>query len=80
MAAVIDSMLISLLIKEVQVMVKKEAHLNDQIDIEHDAIDEYFECITACSLGEDGIHCFTQCVDIHLKKEVEQWSLQILYL
>ena len=44
----------------------------DEIDIEHDAIDEYFECITACSLSDEGIHCLTQCIDVHLKKEEEQ--------
>ena len=26
------------------------------VNIEHDAIDEYFECITACSLGDDGFN------------------------
>ena len=36
-----------------------------EIDIEHDAIDEYFECITACSLSDDGIQCLTKCIDIH---------------
>ena len=51
----------------------------DEIDMEHDAIDEYFECITACSLSDDGIHCFTQCIDVHLKKEEEKWLLQDLY-
>ena len=36
--------------------------------IERDAIDEYFECITACSLGDDGIQCVTQCIEVHLKE------------
>jgi len=44
----------------------------DEIEIEHDAIDEYFECITACSLSDEGIYCFSQCIDIHLRKEEEQ--------
>ena len=39
------------------------------VNIEHDAIDEYFECITACSLGDDGIQCITQCIEVHLKEE-----------
>ncbi len=39
------------------------------VDIETDAIDEYFECITACSLGDDGIQCVTQCIEVHLKEE-----------
>ena len=36
---------------------------------EHDAIDSYFECITACSLDEKGVECVTRCVEVHLKKE-----------
>ena len=53
-------------------MITKRTHGMDEIEIEHDAIDEYFECITACSLSDDGIHCLTQCIDVHLKKEEEQ--------
>ena len=53
-------------------MTTKWTYLMNQIDIEHDAIDEYFECITACSLSDDGIHCLTQFIDVHLKKEGEQ--------
>ncbi len=34
-----------------------------------DAIDEYFECVTACSLDDEGIECVTQCVQVHLKGE-----------
>ena len=37
------------------------------VNIEHDAIDEYFECITACSIGDDGMQCITQCIEVHLK-------------
>ncbi len=32
-----------------------------------DAIDSYFECITACSLSGNGVECVTRCVEIHLK-------------
>ena len=39
--------------------------------MERDAIDEYFECITACSIDNEGMQCITQCVDIHLNNEVE---------
>ena len=53
-------------------MVNKYVHTMGEINIEHDAIDEYFECITTCSLSEEGTHCLTQCIDIHLKKEAEQ--------
>lgn len=41
-------------------------------DVEHDAIDEYFECITACSLSADSMECLTQCIEVHLKKVVEK--------
>ena len=38
---------------------------------ERDAIDEYFECITACSLSNEGVECVTECVQVHLKEEDE---------
>ena len=34
-----------------------------------DAIDSYFECITACSLNKEGVECITQCIEVHLKEE-----------
>ena len=34
-----------------------------------DAIDSYFECVTACSLDDQGIECVTKCVAKHLKGE-----------
>ncbi len=37
---------------------------------EHDAIDSYFECITACSIGEEEVECVTRCVERHLKEEI----------
>ena len=58
-------------------MPEERIHSMQEIDIEHDAIDEYFECITACSLSDEGIHCLTQCIDVHLKQESEHWSQQI---
>ena len=39
---------------------------------DHDAIDSYFECITACSVGDEGVECITQCVERHLKEELVQ--------
>ena len=53
-------------------MTSKLSNRRDEVDIEHDAIDEYFECITTCSLNNVGVHCITQCIDVHLKKEEEQ--------
>ena len=44
---------------------------NPTLHIEHDAIDEYFECVTACSIGDEGVECVTQCVEVHLKREAE---------
>ena len=53
-------------------MTTERTHGIDQINIERDAIDEYFECITACSLGDDGIQCVTQCIEVHLKEEAKK--------
>ncbi len=53
-------------------MLKESIHLAGKNNIEYDAIDEYFECISECSLTDDGIHCLTQCIDIHLKMEEDQ--------
>ncbi len=50
-------------------MANKKSNSMQDINIEHDAIDEYFECITACSLSDEGIQCITQCIDIHQKKD-----------
>ena len=36
---------------------------------EHDAVDSYFECISSCSLDDDGVECVTRCVEVHLKEE-----------
>ncbi len=38
---------------------------------EADAVDSYFECITACSLGDEGVDCVTKCVEVHLKSEID---------
>ena len=37
---------------------------------ERDAIDSYFDCVTACSIDEKGIDCVTRCVEVHLKADV----------
>ena len=36
---------------------------------QNDAIDSYFECITACSISDEGVECITKCVSTHLKGE-----------
>ncbi len=42
-----------------------EGHTHDD---EIDAIDSYFECVTACSIQEDTPICVTRCVETHLKE------------
>ena len=44
---------------------KNELMQNDQTD----AIDSYFECVTACSLANEEVECITRCVEVHLKRE-----------
>ena len=42
----------------------------EKINIEKlDAIDSYFECVTACSLSDESIECTTECIETHLKKD-----------
>ncbi|ABX09348.1 Hypothetical protein P9211_14171 [Prochlorococcus marinus str. MIT 9211] len=36
-----------------------------------DAIDSYFECITACAVGDDGGECITKCIEVHLKSQTD---------
>ncbi len=37
---------------------------------EHDSLDSYFECITACSwVGGEDVECVSRCVEVHLKQE-----------
>ena len=36
-----------------------------------DSVDSYFECITACSLGDEGVECVTKCLEVHLKSDTE---------
>ena len=39
---------------------------------ERDVLDSYFECVTACSLSDQGLECMTRCLDFDLKREVAQ--------
>ena len=44
----------------------------DFFDMEQkDAIDSYFECVTACSIDEQEVECVTKCVEVHLKATEE---------
>ncbi len=72
-------MLVWLTINEVQVMTIKDSFTIQGNDIEHDAIDDYFECITACSIDNEGMHCLTRCVEIHLKNEGRKWIANIVF-
>ena len=49
------------------------AKIDSQLDSvdERDVLDSYFECVTACSLSDEGIECMTRCVEVYLKREVE---------
>ena len=50
-------------------MIMSELKIDKVIPNQMDAIDSYFECITACSLDDKGIECTTKCLEIHLKNE-----------
>ena len=46
--------------------------MNDSVfasnrNVEKDAINSYFECITECSLINGHQECVTRCTEIHLK-------------
>jgi len=47
---------------------------NNSLFEETDSVDSYFECISACSLGDDGVDCVTKCVEVHLKSDID-WDL-----
>ena len=51
-------------------MTIKDPFPKQEVVIERDAIDEYFECIMACSVDNEGMQCIAQCVEYHLKNEV----------
>ena len=53
-------------------MTIKDSFHKQELLIDRDAIDEYFECITSCSIDNEGMQCITQCIEVHLKNEVEQ--------
>tara|TARA_Y100001968_G_C19395012_1_gene737755 strand:- start:171 stop:326 length:156 start_codon:yes stop_codon:yes gene_type:complete len=45
---------------------------NDFLENEQeDAIDSYFECVTACSIDEQGSECVTRCMEVHLKADID---------
>ena len=50
-----------------KIMTIKDLSPPHDYPIERDAIDEYFECITACSIDNEGVQCITECVEIYLK-------------
>ena len=53
--------------KGVQIMTKEKDNVKSLERM--DAIDSYFECVTACSLSDEGIECTTECIETHLKEE-----------
>ncbi len=49
----------------------QNAPKNIESEEKHDALDSYFECITACSwVGGEDAECVTRCVEVHLKSEM----------
>ena len=60
-------------------MTIRDSFPKQDIVIERDAIDDYFECITACSIDNEGMQCITQCVEVHLKNELDQWLPKNLF-
>ena len=62
-------MLYRLPLEEVQV----KSTIDDRFDPIHeqDPFDLYFECITACSLSNEGIECMTRCVEVFLMEGVD---------
>ena len=52
-------------------MIIRDSFSKKDIVIKRDAIDDYFECITACSIDNEGMQCITQCIEVHLKNELE---------
>ena len=51
-------------------MTIKDPFPKQEVFIERDAIDEYFECIMACSVDNRGMQCITQYVEFYLENEV----------
>ena len=49
------------------------AKIDDQLESvdERDVLDSYFECVTACSLSDEGVEGMTRYVEVYLKREVE---------
>ena len=47
-------------------MLHKANNEISQID-QTDAIDSYFECVTACTLDNEEEECITRCIEVHLK-------------
>ncbi len=43
---------------------------------EMDSIDAYFECITSCSIDEDGSDCINKCLEVHLKPNLDWLFLE----
>ena len=51
-------------------MIARIDYESESVD-ERDVLDSYYECVTACSLSDEGIECMTRCVEVYLKREVE---------
>ena len=56
--------------REIQTLMSNYLEKNPVVE-DRDAVDSYFECITACSLGDQEVECITKCVEVHLKSELD---------
>ena len=54
---------------------KKEIYTNIR---EVDALESFFECITSCSINDEGVDCTTACYSKHLEPNNVNYPLKFL--
>ena len=54
---------------------KKEIYTNIR---EVDALESFFECITSCSINDEGVDCITACYKKHLEPNNVNYPLKFL--
>ena len=54
---------------------KKEIYSNIK---DSDALESFFECITSCSINNEGVDCTTACYAKHLEPNNIDYPLKIL--
>ena len=63
----LNSLLYLINLKNTQIIYMKNYQFKEKHFKNSDPIDSYFECITACSIDNEGMHCITKCIELHLK-------------